>query len=29
LAVKQTGVPIDRVFGGLRDRKGLFYLLAC
>ena len=26
--VEQAGVPIDRVIGGLRDRKGLFYLLA-
>ena len=25
--VEQAGVPIDRVFGGLRERKGLFYLL--
>ena len=24
---EQAGVPIDRVIGGLRDRKGLFYLL--
>ena len=24
---EQAGVPIDRVFGGLRERKGLFYLL--
>ncbi|MBR6167479.1 MAG: hypothetical protein IKQ50_03510 [Paludibacteraceae bacterium] len=25
--VEQAGVPIDRVIGGLRERKGLFYLL--
>lgn len=25
--VEQTGVPRDRVIGGLIDRKGLFYLL--
>ena len=25
--VEQAGVPIDRVFGLSRDRKGLFYLL--
>ena len=25
--VEQAGIPIDRVFGGLIDRKGLFYLL--
>ena len=25
--VEQSGVPIDRVIGGLRERQGLFYLL--
>ena len=25
--VEQAGVPRERVIGGLRDRKGLFYLL--